>query len=409
MANNSPQAARMVQRQSMADNRVAKPAIQKADTNTNNNTGLPDNLKSGMESLSGINLNHVKVHYNSAKPAAVQAHAYAQGHEIHLGAGQEKHLPHELGHVVQQAQGRVNLTSTVGGMAINDNAGLEKEADVLGAKALQMQPKENKSRSIVNSTVRTKSNLKQCFGFVDNRPATLGRENAIIQRVNYTPGGLANLLDALKIEADQQHLEIPELIKEQNTQGLKGIFTQTHIYPIFKKLETDSAIRKQMDVQAAVKLLLPALSGVFRKGPEEDLHKDPDANGLFNQYLKHKVPETKKSKMAEKLKIETSVKPYVCRGHGTYFNSDKTFTVPVGIVSRFSCPDTKRAAGGTDELEYLAAETVEGGGQCNDYRLWPLEEHWEQYAQSLENENQANNFVGLTGTDEDSVQDNKTN
>jgi hypothetical protein len=101
-----------------------------------NNTGLPDNLKSGMENLSGMSLDHVKVHYNSAKPAAVQAHAYAQGSDIHLGSGQEKHLPHELGHVVQQAQGRVKPTTSIGGMAVNDNAGLESEADVMGAKAL---------------------------------------------------------------------------------------------------------------------------------------------------------------------------------------------------------------------------------------------------------------------------------
>ena len=60
-----------------------------------NDTGLPDGLKSGMESVSGYDLGHVKVHYNSAKPAAVQAHTYAQGSDIHLGAGQEKHLPHK--------------------------------------------------------------------------------------------------------------------------------------------------------------------------------------------------------------------------------------------------------------------------------------------------------------------------
>ncbi|MCL1128020.1 hypothetical protein L2764_27145, partial [Shewanella surugensis] len=68
------------------------------------------------------------------------------------------------------AQGRVNPTTTVGGMVINDNAGLEKEADVLGAKALQMKPKENKSRAITTSAVQKKSSTKQGFGFVDNRP-----------------------------------------------------------------------------------------------------------------------------------------------------------------------------------------------------------------------------------------------
>lgn len=102
-----------------------------------NKTGLPDNLKSGMENLSGMSLDHVRVHYNSAKPATVQAHAYAQGSNIHLASGQEKHLPHELGHVVQQAQGRVAATTSVAGMAVNDSPTLEHEADMLGARALR--------------------------------------------------------------------------------------------------------------------------------------------------------------------------------------------------------------------------------------------------------------------------------
>ena len=37
--------------------------------------------------------------------------------------------------MVQQAQGRVKPTLHEGGVAINDDAGLEKEADVMGAKA----------------------------------------------------------------------------------------------------------------------------------------------------------------------------------------------------------------------------------------------------------------------------------
>lgn len=72
-----------------------------------NNTGLPDQLKSGIESLSGISMDDVKVHYNSSKPAAVNAHAYAQGTDIYVAPGQEHHLPHEAWHVVQQKQGRV--------------------------------------------------------------------------------------------------------------------------------------------------------------------------------------------------------------------------------------------------------------------------------------------------------------
>lgn len=100
-----------------------------------NNTGLPDQLKSGIESLSGLSMDHVKVHYNSSKPAQLQAHAYTQAGEIHVGPGQEQHLPHEAWHVVQQAQGRVRPTLQMkGGLAVNDDAGLEREADLMGTK-----------------------------------------------------------------------------------------------------------------------------------------------------------------------------------------------------------------------------------------------------------------------------------
>ena len=102
-----------------------------------NHTGLPDHLKSGIENLSGYSMDDVKVHYNSNKPAQLQANAYAQGTDIHLATGQEKHLPHEAWHVVQQKQGRVKPTVQFQGkIAVNDDAGLEKEADVMGAKAL---------------------------------------------------------------------------------------------------------------------------------------------------------------------------------------------------------------------------------------------------------------------------------
>mgnify|MGYP001571740646 CR=1 FL=1 len=101
-----------------------------------NNTGLPNDLKSGMESMSGQDLSDVKVHSNSAKPAQLKAHAYAQGNDIHTAPGQEKHLPHELAHVVQQKQGKVKPTDK-NGAPVNDDPKLENEADVMGSKALK--------------------------------------------------------------------------------------------------------------------------------------------------------------------------------------------------------------------------------------------------------------------------------
>ena len=115
---------------------AAAPAPQVANTN---DTGLPDRLKAGIESLSGISLDHVRVHYNADKPAQLRAHAYAQGSDIYLGAGQERHLPHEAWHVVQQAQGRVRPTLQMRMGDINDEPALEREADVMGAQAAALQ------------------------------------------------------------------------------------------------------------------------------------------------------------------------------------------------------------------------------------------------------------------------------
>jgi hypothetical protein len=100
-----------------------------------NKTGMPENLKNGIESLSGMDVSDVRVHYNSSRPAQLNALAYAQGSDIHLASGQEKHLPHEAWHAVQQRQGRVQPTMQMAGAQINDDAGLEKEADVMGEKA----------------------------------------------------------------------------------------------------------------------------------------------------------------------------------------------------------------------------------------------------------------------------------
>lgn len=125
--------------QSKQQNAIFANTAQRAQEVKPNNTGLPDNLKSGIESLSGISMDNVKVHYNSSQPAQLNAHAYAQGSDIHIAPGQEQHLPHEAWHVVQQAQGRVKPTMQMKeNVSVNDDTGLEHEADVMGAKAASL-------------------------------------------------------------------------------------------------------------------------------------------------------------------------------------------------------------------------------------------------------------------------------
>ena len=131
-----------------------------------NETGLPDNLKAGVETLSGMGMDDVKVHYNSSQPAQLQALAYAQGTNIHIAPGQEKHLPHEAWHVAQQKQGRVKSNfQQKKGVNINDDAGLESEADQMGEKALQIKPTSNASiPDIQRKAIRQTSVVQRVIG-----------------------------------------------------------------------------------------------------------------------------------------------------------------------------------------------------------------------------------------------------
>ncbi|OJJ14918.1 hypothetical protein BKI52_40910 [marine bacterium AO1-C] len=141
--------------------------------------GLPAQMRTNMESMGGVDLSDVKVHRNSSKPAEIdtkansevfqakqapvqqKTEAFAQGSDIHLAPGMDKHLAHEAWHVVQQKQGRVQPTTSSGGVAINDSPQLEKEADDMGAKAMQMKatpesPAQMKSTAPQSNPVQQK-------------------------------------------------------------------------------------------------------------------------------------------------------------------------------------------------------------------------------------------------------------
>lgn len=111
-------------------------------------TGLGEELKSGLEALSGRDLSPVRVHYDSPKPAQLNAKAFTQLPHIYVAPGEEENVPHEGWHAAQQMAGGVNPTLDVAGTPVNDDPRLEREADVMGARALTVQRKtENGLRS----------------------------------------------------------------------------------------------------------------------------------------------------------------------------------------------------------------------------------------------------------------------
>ena len=97
------------------------PAFGKPVQKKENHTGIPDEVKTRMETVLQADFSHVRVHPSSAKAPEVGALAYTQGSDIHFAPGQfspqsssgKSLLGHELTHVVQQQEGRVTPTTKV--------------------------------------------------------------------------------------------------------------------------------------------------------------------------------------------------------------------------------------------------------------------------------------------------------
>jgi hypothetical protein len=157
-------------------------------------TGLPDKLKTGIETLSGFALDDVRVHYNSSKPRQLQALAYTQGTEIYVSPGQERHLPHEAWHIVQQKQGRVKPTRQIKGAAINDNVDLEREAEVNGTRALQVTRTQvaTVNRSLQSPVIQRALTANEAQALRTKAIALNVRLDQLIQRMPDVIGGEIN-------------------------------------------------------------------------------------------------------------------------------------------------------------------------------------------------------------------------
>ena len=100
---------------------------------------LPEEARAKMEAALGMDFSTVRIHVGP-QAARVGALAFTRGTDIFFAPGQYQPwtrrglelLGHELTHVVQQAEGRVTASHNAGGVAINDDSGLEREADEMG-------------------------------------------------------------------------------------------------------------------------------------------------------------------------------------------------------------------------------------------------------------------------------------
>lgn len=118
------------------------PTMDTPPADAGGNGSLPANLQAKAASTFGQDMSGVQVNENSSQASEMGALAYAQGNTINFAPGQynpsssqgQELIGHELGHVVQQSQNRVQPTTQAKGNPVNDDKGLESEADAMGAK-----------------------------------------------------------------------------------------------------------------------------------------------------------------------------------------------------------------------------------------------------------------------------------
>ncbi len=255
--------------------------IQKKEASVKNTTGLPDKLKSGIEHLSGIDISDVKVHYNSSQPTQLNAYAFAQGNQIHIAPGQEKHLPHEAWHVVQQKQGRVKPTKQLKGKVnINDDTGLEKEADVMGTKALQMYPitqnfSISQNKNVTNTIQMQPIPITHSANYRDNRGGpyllrSLGNDTyEVVQdgfAVTHNPNTDQYLIGGNDVYWDPLTGDAFEHISGRNYRSMfdtNFIYTQGYYHPV--PTEINATLTNFLDQIWALRANINELGGTKAK------------------------------------------------------------------------------------------------------------------------------------------------
>jgi hypothetical protein len=177
-----------------------------------NRTGMPDRLKSGIESLSGMDMSDVRVHSNSELPVRLDALAYTQGNQIYLGPGEEKHLPHEAWHVVQQKQGRVRATRQMKGVGVNDDLGLEREAEKLSDNTIINSSDITKKDSLWRSSDKNAAILSSTE---ISETKTIQRRGSRSRRRKRWEAERKGTVIAPKKESSKQHLNLESFGQKQ--------------------------------------------------------------------------------------------------------------------------------------------------------------------------------------------------
>ncbi|HAP63088.1 MAG TPA: hypothetical protein DCR93_27510, partial [Cytophagales bacterium] len=144
------------------------------------------------------------------------------------------HLPHEAWHVVQQKQDRVKPTLQMKGrVSINDDAGLEREADIMGARAMTVGTGSASVASTVPSrSVNANNEVVQGKWFrmstiwdeTDEREVNQIRE--MVEEKNQYISGFTRILRTIEIRPDELSLDFSKALHRADQAGQLAILVK---------------------------------------------------------------------------------------------------------------------------------------------------------------------------------------
>ena len=219
----------IIQAKTAIQKEVSKPAVQNGA-----HTSLPESLQAKMEDSFGTDFGNVNIHKNDRSAAQIGALAYTKGNNVHFAPEQynpgsqkgQELIGHELTHVVQQREGKVTATLHGKGMLINDNPGLEKEADIKGKRAVKGEivhsggVEQGNSKNVVQGFFKgvTKSGVN--YRVADDLSATVrvGYPNHIL----YAKSGKAATANT-KLSAVGSGIELTEESATKTVKNSAGI------------------------------------------------------------------------------------------------------------------------------------------------------------------------------------------
>ncbi len=288
---------------------------------------MPAKVQSKMENSLEEDFSNVTIHKNSESATAMGAQAYAQGNNVHFAPGKynpettkgQELLGHELTHVKQQRAGKVKPTKQTERFALNDDQGLENEAEKMGAQAAKGETTQKKSsaskkQTITSAPVQQKQANKQVNATSpiqlsldpQTTESTIANKPMVIPPLpepsKPTTGETANISGDKPTASGTANIPGTETTTggSVNIPGTKPTIGGTANIPGTKPAATVIPSLKATDLDASYK---EEITKINSKAEEQKTH-EPTVKKVTDAKAAAKPPENEKESIAEDLQVD---------------------------------------------------------------------------------------------------------